>query len=67
MRGMKREADPSVSWGRPLTQTKKQVYAICGTAGYGIKHLRKDFQNNVGKNPLAAGAGSNLPRLLARG
>jgi hypothetical protein len=35
--------------------------------GYGIKHLRKDFQNNVGKNPLAAGTGCNLPRLLARG
>jgi len=38
-----------------------------GPPGYGIKHLRKDFQNNVGKNPLAAEAGSNLPRVLARG
>ena len=32
-----------------------------GPPGYGVKHLRKDFQNNVGKNLLAAGAGSVIP------
>jgi len=35
--------------------------------GMGLKHHRKDSQNNVGIVPVAAGAGDNLQRLLARG
>jgi len=35
--------------------------------GTGSSISGKIFRDNVGKNPLAAGAGSNLPRLLARG
>ena len=35
--------------------------------GYGLKHHRKDSQNNVGIVLVAAGAGDNLQRLLARG
>jgi hypothetical protein len=38
-----------------------------GPPGHGTRHLRKDSQNNVGKIPLAAGAGSNLRRLHERG
>jgi hypothetical protein len=36
-------------------------------SGQGTRHLGKDLQNRVGKNPLAAGAGSNLKRLSDRG
>jgi hypothetical protein len=35
--------------------------------GYGIQHPGKDFQNNVGKLPWAAGAEYNLQRLSERG
>ena len=38
-----------------------------GPPGHGLRHLRKDSQNNVGIVPVAAGAGSNLHRLLERG
>jgi len=33
------------------------------TAGYGYKHLYKDYGDNVGKGHLPAGADSNLRRL----
>jgi hypothetical protein len=50
-----------------MTWRKKQVYALCGTRrgkGPGIRgRIRRD---NVGKIPLAAGAGSDLQRLLER-
>jgi len=47
---------------------KKQVNAVCGTAGLRDQASKeKILRDKVGKNPLAAGAGSNLPRLLARG
>ena len=46
---------------------KNQANALTRPPGYGLKHLRKDSQHNVGKVPLAAGAGSNLRRLLKRG
>jgi hypothetical protein len=45
-------------------QTKKQVNAVWGT---GSSISGKIFRDHVGKNPLAAGAGSDLPRLLAQG
>jgi hypothetical protein len=32
IRGEKREADPDLSGGRPMTRRKKQVYALRGTA-----------------------------------
>jgi hypothetical protein len=38
-----------------------------GPPWQGTRQPRKDTQNNVEKVPLAAGAGSNLRRLLARG
>ena len=38
-----------------------------GPPGQGTKQPRKDSQNNVEKIPLAAGASSNLQRLLERG
>src|SRR6516225_10683689 len=33
--GHSREADLVYTWGRPMTQGKKQVRAPCGTAGVG--------------------------------
>ena len=49
-------------------QVKKQVKALCGTCrgtGPGIwGRIRRD---NVGRIPVAAGAGSNLQRLHERG
>jgi hypothetical protein len=50
-----------------MTLRKNQANALRGPLGHGLRHLRKDSQNNVGKVPLAAGAGSNLQRLLKRG
>jgi len=51
-----------------MTQRKKQVNALCGTrrgTGPGIwGRIRRD---NVGRIPVAAGAGSNLQRLHERG
>jgi hypothetical protein len=38
-----------------------------GPSGQGTRHLGKDLQNRVGKDPLAAGAGSHLQRLPERG
>ena len=32
IRGPLREADPLISWGRPMTRRKKQVNALRGTA-----------------------------------
>ena len=43
---------------------KNQANALSRPPGYGLKHPRKDSQNNVGKIPVAAGAGSNLQGLL---
>jgi hypothetical protein len=34
-----------------MTQRKKQAQALCGTAGVGDRHRRKDTQDNVGKVP----------------
>jgi hypothetical protein len=38
-----------------------------GPPGQGTRQPRKDSQNNVEKIPMAAGASSNLQRLLERG
>ena len=38
-----------------------------GPPGQGTRQPRKDSQNNVEKIPMAAGASSNLQRLLKRG
>ena len=65
--GRSGEADPHPCWGRPMTRRKKQVCALRETRrgkGPGIRgRIRRD---NVGKIPLTAGAGSDLPRLLER-
>jgi hypothetical protein len=50
-----------------MTWSKKQVYALCGTRrGKGPDIRGKIRRDNVGKIPLAAGAGSNLQGLLKR-
>ena len=50
-----------------MTQRKKQVKARCGTAGVWDQASRERFfGDNVGKIPLAAGAGSDLRRLFER-
>jgi hypothetical protein len=55
-------------WGKADESLRKnQANALRGPPGHGLRHLRKDSQNNVGKVPLAAGAGSNLQGLLKRG
>jgi hypothetical protein len=51
-----------------VRQGRMQTVAQLANAGSRIKPLmRNDSQNNVGKIPLAAGAGSNLRRLHERG
>jgi hypothetical protein len=59
---------PIVFWGRPMTSGKKQVRALGGTRrGRGPGIWGKICRDRVGKNPLVAGAGSNLQRLSDRG
>ncbi len=36
-------------------------------AGYGSKHLHKEFRDNVGKGHLPAGTGNNLQRPIVEG
>jgi hypothetical protein len=43
IRGMKREADPDLSGGRPMTRRKKQVYALRGTAVVGDQASEERF------------------------
>jgi hypothetical protein len=57
-----------ISWGRPMTLRKNQANALSGTRrGMGSGITGQIRRNNVGKIPVAAGAGSNLHRLLKRG
>jgi hypothetical protein len=44
IRGQMREADPFVTWGRPMTSWKKQAQAHGVPPGYGVQHPRKDSQ-----------------------
>jgi hypothetical protein len=43
-----------------MTLRKNQASALSEPPWQGLRHLRKDLQNNVEKVPLAAGADGNL-------
>jgi|SRR5713226_1547499 hypothetical protein len=54
--GHSREADLVYTWGRPMTQGKKQVSAPCGTAGVGGLASREGFAEiTSGRSHFAAG------------
>jgi hypothetical protein len=59
--GVLREADPICSWGRPMTQRKKQVYALCGTAVAGGRASKERFAE------ITSGRSSSQPGLVATG
>jgi hypothetical protein len=66
--GKKREADRLDIWGRPMTPEEETGKSTLGTRrGRGPSIQGKIRRDNVGKIPLAAGAGSNRGRLLERG
>jgi len=59
---------PKISLGKAADadeETGKR--SLWDRRGTGSGMQGKILRDNVGKNPLAAGAGSNLPRLPARG
>ncbi len=59
---------PPKAGASELYPNKKQADALHGTAVTGAQARREGFtENNVGKVPLAVGAGRNLQRLLERG
>jgi hypothetical protein len=63
-----READPSLDWGRPMTQRKKQVNARCGTAGVRDQASKERFSEiTSGRSGGQQGLDDNLQRLLQRG
>src|SRR6516164_2897651 len=54
--GHSREADLVYTWGRPMTQGKKQVSAPCGTAGVGGLASSEGFTEIIsGRSHFAAG------------
>jgi hypothetical protein len=62
------EADPFPSWGKAdATEEETGKGTLWNRRGMGSSIQGKIHRDNVGKNPLAAGAGSNLQRLLERG
>src|SRR5262249_24108998 len=46
--GSKREADPILPWGRPMTSWKKQVRAHGVPPGYGVQHPSTDSRITSG-------------------
>jgi hypothetical protein len=57
---------PSKGKAEDVGEVNRRMHPM-GPPGQGTRQLRKESQNNVEKIPMAAGASSNLQRLLERG
>jgi len=54
--------DPRHRWGRPLTQMKKQVNAVCGTAGVRDQASKERFSEiTSGRTRWQQGLGATCP------